>query len=355
MSTIRSTLEVLSQTLYFRRVHNPDLETLKVTGYDVFCQNEACVNGDELELAQHYEPGKLPEEYKKPGFFNRFVEVTASFFKGVCKPQATKFPANDVDLLKDLNVDATSSISIDSRVLTYSSTNNFFLNLETGNWENLERRVVPRDGDLICGLVDGDKFTKWFICSEQFCRTIMLLRIAFSFDDTDRCKCDVTGDGPMFDDARRDELEEIALEYPYFSSSLEEYNAATDKDLAHAEEMGITLEPKLVRESLYRNLFRNNNTTIGSAVYKKIAAIKHNGTTPLTFKELQSAYSRSRCESYTRRPDCVHLYSALVMLFFYREPLTLENVPKNIFKNPKPWERTEVTLEWVVPSFIKLF
>jgi hypothetical protein len=213
-------------------------------------------------------------------------------------------------------------------------------------------RVPPRDGDLLCGLVDYSNptsFTKWFICSEQFCRTVILLQIAFANESAP----------PV-------ELELIALQFSYFASLIEDYDATPAEDVKAADEMGITLEPRMQRETLRRSLMRGNTLCIGSAVHKVIAAREHNGTAPLTFTELSKTYTRSRCESYTRRPDCVHLYAALVTRFFYKEilvndadatPTSASNVPKNINRPPrnlKPGQappRSEVTLKWVVPSF----
>lgn len=330
----------LASKLQFRRVYAPDPNTIKITGYNVYCASELCQTGDEPELALHYEPGNLPEDMMKPGNFNRFVEVVASYFKGYCKPQNTKFPyANHAS---------------DSLKLSYSSTTNFSLNLETGKWEDTPYRVPPRDNDLICGLVDTSHpghFTKWFICSEQFCRTVMLLRIAYSNPDK-----------------TEGELEEIALDFPYFSSLIEDYDATSTDDLKVAEEMGICLEPKMVRETLKRLIKRGNTTCIGCAVHKVIAAREHNGAEKLTPNELANTYSRSRCESYTRRSDCVHLYTAIITRLFYKEKLVDDadhtpenpsNVPKNIIKPPRTLKpnqkppRTEVTLKWVVPDFIR--
>jgi hypothetical protein len=163
---------------------------------------------------------------------------------------------------------------------------------------------------------------------------ILLLRIAFN--------------NPL---ATPQELESIALDYKYFAMHIEDYcENISEQDRLAAEEVGMTIEPKFVTETLRRNLMRGNQITIGSAVYKPIAAREHNGTAPLTFKELCGVYTRSRCEAYARRGDCVHLYAAIVTLFFYKEQLTLENVPKNIVKNTgKEGARNEVTLKWVVP------
>jgi hypothetical protein len=160
---------------------------------------------------------------------------------------------------------------------------------------------------------------------------ILLLRIAFN--------------NPL---ATPQELESIALDYKYFAMHIEDY---CESACEQASEVGMTIEPKFVTETLRRNLMRGNQITIGSAVYKPTAARNHNGTAPLTFKELRGVYTRSRCEAYARRGDCVHLYAAILTLFFYKEQLTLENVPKNIVKNTgKEGARNEVTLKWVVPD-----
>jgi hypothetical protein len=330
--------------LVFARAQNPT--ELSITGgYRVFCTEDGVgdggvkltheqaylgpdgkprhVNGNHVH--QDYEPGKLPERYVRPnGTFTpegaRMVEVHASRFVGSTKPKSA--PPKVAPLANDkLKPHQT---------LLYASYNNRSLDLATGKWVEPEVRVPPRENDLLCGVVGVDKhgracFDHWWICSEQFFRLIMCLRlIGINHNRTaeDVCK----------------ELSSV----PYFANSFKEYDALAE-ERAKAEAEGRPVPDKvLVMEDFFRYATRGNSFTISSAVDKVIWALIDNDLPPMEYQTLLKSYSRSRCESYTRDPTCVHLYYALLLKFVLNTEITEHNVPKNIL-GPQ-------TLKWRLPE-----
>lgn len=311
--------------LVFARAHYLNPNNLKVNGYRVFDNPESKfrsgVNGD--HAFTEYPAGQLPDSYlngfgKFSTLGSKVVEVHASRFTGYTKPAHVK-PC--IPVYGNIAMGA-------NHPLAFSAFNNFELNLATGEFVKPEFYVPPRENDLICGLVTKNKsaneipsFEKWWICSEQFFKLVFVLRII--------------GENSFLS---KTEKNNILSEVPYFANSFKEYNPTYEKntDISTAE------ENLIVTEDFNRFSNRGNNFTIGSAVNKEIWARLDNGANPMTHAELSASYIRSRCESYTRDPNCVHLYNALIRIFVFGEELTDANVPKNILGLQ--------TLKWRIPD-----
>lgn len=188
--------------------------------------------------------------------------------------------------------------------ITGSSHEFAYLNTDSWNFEYTRTTVPPRQGDLICGIIDTRttnkaRYFSWFICSEQFYRTWTILMYGTS-----------------------------NLKYIEFKFS-DNYD-------------------------LKKKLFSGNRLCTSN--YKKfLIRCKNTGIEP-TEEERTKRFYRLRTEPMSQ--EYIHFYAALVLMLYYNEAPNINNIPKNLDLYPSGnlahWDLPNGWLLTLTATFVRL-
>lgn len=248
---------------------------------------------------------------------------------------AFDFVTSDVKTRKE---DRTpGSIYGSSKTVAQLDLINFqFYDYDPASDDERTRTMLPREGDLVCGLVTRKsnrmEYTKWFICSDQFLHAWT----AIMYDDHDSLTFLANGSKreremrqPTFIVKTEEEIAAIRSAPPD-PTKTSRFRYVTFEELEQIErDEEIWLSR--TEERLRRKLFSGN--TLQTNTYLKWILSCHESNLKSDPDMILAKFHALRTEFASR--FFIHVYAALVLICRYNEWPCDYNVPNNIGEGPR--------------------